>query len=187
MGMRAGQLILGCLIVAGFRPTVVYAQAVAPGNIFTDAHYMDSPEIARDRDWLFNYLSSGKSFEEAENIRAQVDRMSVAQVRTLLRFYHQKQELARQREAASRGPAPEFWPGQTWSLATEAANAQERETSYRDAEKQWEMNVTQDAKLRPDFIWNPFMSFRFNPLPFTFDLFNNPIPWNNLAPPGGQW
>jgi hypothetical protein len=145
------------------------AQPPAAGNLFTDAAYADSPEIARDRDWLFNYLSAGKSVEQAENIRNQVDRMSAANVRALLRFYHKKRALEQEREAASR-------PGELESsgviIPPETSDARQRQRAYDSEAWAWQIEAARQANRRPRFHADPYMPFSFTPLPLDYSVYS---------------
>ncbi len=145
---------------------IVSAQLQGDANVFTEAAFVDSPEIARDRDWLFNYLSAGKSIEQSENIRTQVDRMSVSHVRSLLRYYQQKQDLAQQREDAVKGTNSDVLAAERLlPIAPQMTDAAQREATYELESR------------RTGFQWNPYMFFPFNPLPIQIDLIDDPIPY----------
>jgi hypothetical protein len=162
---RANLWVVLILSVAGWQAR---AQTGGDGAIFTEAAYVDTPDVARDRDWLVNYLSAGKTYEETENIRNQIGGLSVAQVRTLLRQYQQKQALVQQREAATKNidaSQTVAWPEastRAWQLTE---TAEERERGYE-----------QESPYGP-LWWNPYMGIPMNPFPVLINFVDDAIPF----------
>lgn len=156
-----------CLLCLAFVPTgcaMVRGQE-ADANILSEARYVDSPEIARDRDWLVNYLTEGKSVEQSENIRDQVSHMKPAHVRSLLRVYQQKQSLVKERESAVANIQSPILAPYVWPLPDGSVSALYPEETY-------------DRVLRQlPLQWNPYMLIPFNPLPLDITLVDDPIPY----------
>lgn len=167
--MIISRTLLAAVAMLAHCPLIALAQE-QPGdnNIFTDAQYIDTPDVARDRDWLVQYLSAGKTYEETENIRNQIDRMSVAQVRAVLQQYQQKQALAKQREAATHGigaTQQAHWPTaatRAWQLTD---TAEQRERAYE-----------QESPYGP-LWWNPYMGIPMNPFPVLINFVDDAIPF----------
>jgi hypothetical protein len=76
--------------------------ALRPAPAPADATAGDS-QLAQAREWLVAYLMAheGYHLSQMDQLEERVNRMTPTQVDTLVDFYHQKHEIALQREAAN--------------------------------------------------------------------------------------
>lgn len=152
------------VLLIGLAPGVAGAQS---GNLFTENQYMEAPAVRRDRQWLKEYLDTNPGTAAAPDPRVneQLNTMSPAQVRMLVRFYQQREHLEQARQNA--------WRDQLYqdnALLTEtqdreirAEEAYNREKEDLETIRQYQWNVARQAAKRPGFN-------AFNYQPFSFDL-----------------